>query len=308
MAEFSAPIEDRRSVTIRLVVLQVGCAVVFTILAFSFWYFQVVQHEKFSELAENNHQRTIRAARAARRDARSQRRGARRKPQLVHHLHRPRAHEGSRPHDSRRCRQVAGLDPKYVQDVVNRHRREPTYRPIVIVDDASLAQVAAVLARQSGDARRAGRRSADAAVSDGLVCGASVRIRRRSERRAGRERRPAERRHRGAGRRREDLQQAVDGRGRREGRASSTAWGAKSTRSKEIPPNEGRRVQLTIDIDLQRAAEEGVQGRRVQRRGGRDGSANGRSARVYEPSRLRPERFRRGRRTRDVERPAQPIR
>ena len=37
---------------IRLVVLQVGFAVVFTILAFSFWYFQVVQHEKFKELAD----------------------------------------------------------------------------------------------------------------------------------------------------------------------------------------------------------------------------------------------------------------
>src|SRR5215203_3892794 len=59
MAEFSAPIEDRSSLTIRLVVLQVACAVVFSILACSFWYFQVVEHEKFRELAENNHQRTI---------------------------------------------------------------------------------------------------------------------------------------------------------------------------------------------------------------------------------------------------------
>ena len=59
MAQFTAPIEDRSGLTIRLVVLQVGCAVVFTILAFSFWYLQVVQHEKFKELAENNHQRTI---------------------------------------------------------------------------------------------------------------------------------------------------------------------------------------------------------------------------------------------------------
>ena len=38
--------------------------------------------------------------------------------------------------------------------------------------------------------------------------------------------------------------------------SGSTAWGAKSTRSREIPADEGRRVQLTIDIDLQRAAEE----------------------------------------------------
>jgi hypothetical protein len=36
MADFTAPIEDRRSLTIRLVVLQVGFAVVFTILAFGF--------------------------------------------------------------------------------------------------------------------------------------------------------------------------------------------------------------------------------------------------------------------------------
>ena len=36
-----------------------GSAVVFTLLAFSFWYFQVIQHEKYKELAENNHQRTL---------------------------------------------------------------------------------------------------------------------------------------------------------------------------------------------------------------------------------------------------------
>jgi hypothetical protein len=35
-----------------------------------------------------------------------------------------------------------------VKQIVNRHRGEPTYRPIVIVDDASLAQVAAVSARK----------------------------------------------------------------------------------------------------------------------------------------------------------------
>ena len=31
---------------------------------------------------------------------------------------------------------------------VARHRREPTYRPITIVQDATLAQVAAVMARR----------------------------------------------------------------------------------------------------------------------------------------------------------------
>ena len=44
--------------------------------------------------------------------------------------------------------QVAGLNEADVRDLVNRHRREPSYRPIVVVEDATLAQVAAVLARR----------------------------------------------------------------------------------------------------------------------------------------------------------------
>ena len=43
---------------------------------------------------------------------------------------------------------MAGLDPKQVEQTVERHRGEPAYRPIVIVEDASLAQVAAVRARR----------------------------------------------------------------------------------------------------------------------------------------------------------------
>src|SRR6266481_3814524 len=52
-------IEDRRRVTIRLSILQYAITVVFSILAVSFWVLQVVQHAKFEEMAENNHQRTL---------------------------------------------------------------------------------------------------------------------------------------------------------------------------------------------------------------------------------------------------------
>src|SRR5216684_2522770 len=51
--------EDRRRVSIRLTVFQYILTVVFSILAVSFWVLQVVQHEKFAELAENNNQRTL---------------------------------------------------------------------------------------------------------------------------------------------------------------------------------------------------------------------------------------------------------
>src|SRR5437899_7120843 len=52
-------VEDRRKATIRLNALQFVIAALFSLLAVSFWTLQVVQHAKFEELAENNHQRTL---------------------------------------------------------------------------------------------------------------------------------------------------------------------------------------------------------------------------------------------------------
>ena len=40
------------------------------------------------------------------------------------------------------------MDEASIRQIVDRHRREPTYRPITIVQDATLAQVAAVKARR----------------------------------------------------------------------------------------------------------------------------------------------------------------
>jgi penicillin-binding protein 2 len=257
MAEFSAPIEDRRSVTIRLVVLQVGCAVVFTILAFSFWYLQVVQHEKFRALAENNHQRTI--ALRAPRGVMLDRNGA----VLVENrssftISIVREHTTDLDATIRRLSQVAGLDPKYVQDVVSRHRREPTYRPIVIVDDASLPQVAAVLARKAempdvqvdevptrlypADSFAShlfgyvGEVSEGQVESDGLQSGAIVG-------------------QAGVEKTYNKLLMGEDG--AKVVVVNSVGREIDTVDALSFRPNEGRRVQLTIDIDLQRAAEEG---------------------------------------------------
>src|SRR5262249_32101024 len=43
---------------------------------------------------------------------------------------------------------VLGLDEDAVREIVNRHRRDPAYRPITIVQGATLAQVAAVTAHR----------------------------------------------------------------------------------------------------------------------------------------------------------------
>ena len=139
--------EDRRRITIRLTVLQVGCVVVFAALGISFWLLQIVQHAKFEEMAANNHQRTLalRAPRGILYDRNGQ--------VLVENRHSftisiVREHTKDLDRTIRLLSSVAGLDVDEVKAIVARHRSEPTYRPVVIVEDASLAQVAAITARR----------------------------------------------------------------------------------------------------------------------------------------------------------------
>ncbi len=91
--------EDRRRITIRLVALQVGAVVVFAALAIGFWFLQVVQNKQVRGDGGEQPPADARAAGAARRAVRPPRQGARREPPLVHHLDRPRAHQGPGPHD-----------------------------------------------------------------------------------------------------------------------------------------------------------------------------------------------------------------
>src|ERR671919_541568 len=51
--------DDRRSLTARLTFVQYLVAAAFSALAIAFWVFQVAQHEKFKEMAENNHIRRV---------------------------------------------------------------------------------------------------------------------------------------------------------------------------------------------------------------------------------------------------------
>ncbi len=142
-----APPEDRRRVTNRLTVLQYVITVLFSVLAVGFWVLQVVQHAKFEEMAENNNQRTL-ALRAPRgivfdRDGHV----------LVENRHSysisiVREHTKDINRTIRLLAQVLDLEEARVREVVDRHRREPSYRPITVVQDATLAQVAAVTARR----------------------------------------------------------------------------------------------------------------------------------------------------------------
>src|SRR5436190_22609988 len=142
-----AQVEDRRRLTARLSILQYVITVVFSILAVGFWVMQVVQHTKFEEMAENNHQRTL--ALRAPRGLVVDRNGK----ILVENRHSysisiVREHTKDLNRTIQMLAAVLGLDEPAVRTIVDRHRREPTYRPIVVVQDATLAQVAAVKARR----------------------------------------------------------------------------------------------------------------------------------------------------------------
>ena len=139
--------EDRRRVTIRLSILQYVITVVFSVLAVSFWVLQVVENAKFEEMAENNHQRTLalRAPRGIVFDRHLQPLVLNRRSYSISIV---REHTKDLNRTVQLLASVLGIDEAGVRQIVERHRREPSYRPIVVVQDASLAQVAAVTARR----------------------------------------------------------------------------------------------------------------------------------------------------------------
>lgn len=139
--------EDRRRLTARLNILRGAIGVAFGLLACGFWFFQVVQHAKFKEMAENNHQRTLtlRAPRGVIFDRTGRLLVENRNSFNISIV---REHTLDIDRTMRVLSSVTGFDEKAIREIVERHRREPSYRPIVVISDATLAQVAAVTARR----------------------------------------------------------------------------------------------------------------------------------------------------------------
>ena len=138
---------DRRHVPTRIGALRVAVIAAFVLLATCFWFLQIVQFQKFRELAENNHQRTL-SLRAPRgmlfdRDGRV----------LVENRYAfniSLVREQTRDLDRTLSilSRVTGADPLELRETIERHAREPRYRPVLLISDASLSQVSAVLARR----------------------------------------------------------------------------------------------------------------------------------------------------------------
>ena len=209
--------EDRRSVAIRLSVLQYAHRPAVLGPGRELLGAAGRPERKVRGAGRKQQSAHARAAGSARRGVRPPRPGAGRESSLLQHFDCPRAHEGPEPH-----RPPARLAARVRGARRARDRRSPSPRADLSANPDRARRDAAPGGRRHGEASRAaGRRHrgrSDQAVSrhDGR---APVRIRRRGQRRADRRRRHAEERgHRRPVGDREDLQQPADGRRRREGR------------------------------------------------------------------------------------------
>ncbi|HQZ38747.1 MAG TPA: penicillin-binding protein 2 [Vicinamibacterales bacterium] len=248
--------EDRRRLAARLQWLRVSVLVVFGLLVGVFWFFQVVQYAKFREMAENNHQRTLalRAPRGVIFDRTGQ---VLVENRSAFNISIVREHTRDLERSIRLLASVTGVGESHIRDIVERHRREPAYRPIVVVQDATLAQVAAVTARRldtelpdvvvqevptrdyPGRSLAAhligyvGEASDQQVGDDGFSAGTIVG-------------------QSGVERVYNKLLMGEDG----ARRVVVNSVGREIRTLEELPPTEGRRVQLSLNYDMQRAAEE----------------------------------------------------
>ncbi|MEO6214068.1 MAG: penicillin-binding protein 2 [Vicinamibacterales bacterium] len=139
--------DDRRSLTLRLSVLQYALALLFAGLAVAFWTFQIANHERFREMADNNYMQRLPLP--APRGVLFDRNGRvlvnnQSTTNIVLVREQTKNVEGTLQIVAR----AAGVDEAQLNDEVRLRRREPSYRPIVLIENATHAQVAAVAARK----------------------------------------------------------------------------------------------------------------------------------------------------------------
>jgi len=252
-------LEERHTLATRIAILRVTVIVLFALIAVSFWVFQIVERAKFQEMAENNHLRelTLRAPRGVLYD-REGRILVENRPSFNVSI--VRLHTTDLDRTIRLLSAVAGIEEKRIRDIVDRHRREPSYRPIVVIEDATLGQVAAITARRlefelpdvvvqqvptrnyPADGLGAhlfgyvGEASDTQVAASGVKSGDIVG-------QAG-----LEKAH-------NDLLMGRDG--RRTVVVNSLGREIRELSDDRVEPAEGRRLRLTVDYDLQKAAEDG---------------------------------------------------
>jgi penicillin-binding protein 2 len=145
-----ASFEDKRTLQSRVGILRGVVVACLALLIVGYWVLQVLEYQKYSEAAENNQLRTIplRAPRGVLYD--------RHGTVLVENTSSftiaiVREHSPNPKNLSEAIRVLAiatKTDEAAIADIVQRHRREATFRPIPVIEHATFEQVAAVMARK----------------------------------------------------------------------------------------------------------------------------------------------------------------
>ena len=255
MAGESSLEPDRRDFLLGLGQLTV--VVAFLALVLSFWHFQIGEHTRFLEMAANNHQRqlALRAPRGAVFD-RNGRVLVENRYSLNVSVIRERV--GNLDAALAQLASVTGVTPAEARAAFDSAGGVPGHRPVVIIRDASLDQVAAVAARRLGlpgvvieqlptryypsgplashSFGHVGevtvtqlKESGDHRLRGGSIVGQS-----------------------GLEQEYNDLLMGDDG----VRNVVVNSVGREVETIGEIPPGEGRQLQLTLDYDLQRAVED----------------------------------------------------
>jgi penicillin-binding protein 2 len=139
--------DDRRHLGARLSVMQYTIAAFFALLAIGFWVFQVAQHQKFNQMAENNHIRRLPLP--APRGVLFDRNGdVLVDNQSMFNIALVREQTGNLDNTLRVLSEATGVPEAVLHETVNRRRLEPKYRPLVLIENATIEQVIAARARQ----------------------------------------------------------------------------------------------------------------------------------------------------------------
>ena len=247
--------EDRRRIGTRLTVVRVAVALYFVVLVGSFWFLQVVQHTRYKEMAENNHQRLLplRAPRGVMFDRHGRVLVENRNAFNISLL---REHSTDLEGTIRTLSEITQVPEVQIREAVEHHKREPAYRPIVVITDAEFWQVAAIAARRlelpdvlvqevptrqyPADTLAAHLfgyvgEASEEQVSEGVFPMGTV---------VGQQ---------GIEKIYNTMLSGQDG----ARRVMVNSMGREIQELDKTPPVEGRRVQLTIDLAMQKAAEDG---------------------------------------------------
>ena len=142
-----AQAEDRRRLSARLRTFEIAVAVAFTALALSFWYLQVVRYTKYRELAENNYQRTL-ALRAPRGILFDRDNTVLVENRESYNISILRENLRDQNKTVETLARVTGRSKGEIQAALHAGRNLPSYRAVPVIEDATLDQVAAVVARR----------------------------------------------------------------------------------------------------------------------------------------------------------------